>query len=160
MVKILERPLCRPRRPVLVRERFLSGRLGSARYAHALTVSLTTEAFHFQPAPWSGWREPFTLPLEAIILVYVRSSRLAPTIELYFHTSEGTQSCAFSPHNLRRWVEYLSELGLVLRPYQLELEALPRRNLGYHLLAAVVAGLGLSGMVGALLGLLRAVHGG
>lgn len=145
---------------MLVRERWLSGRLGSARYAHALTVTLTTEALHFEPAPWSGWRAPFTLPLDAVILVYVRSSRLAPSIELYFHTSEGTQSCAFSPHNLRRWVEYLAELGLVLRPYQLEVGALPRRNLGYHLRVAAIAGLGVGGTIGALLGLLRVVHGG
>ena len=68
--------------------------------------------------------------------------------------------CTFSPHDLRLWVEYFEELGVLLRPSPLDVKALPSQNLGYRARLIALAAIGAAGAVGLAIGVARLVVGG
>lgn len=159
MAAVKDRPTHRAGRTVLFSERSLSGRYGDRTFSHALTVSLTAHALLIEAERWPGRPAPIELPLDAIILAYVYTSRLHPRLEFHVHHRHGTQTLSFSPRNPRLWVEYLVELGVLLRPHRLDVQALPSRNLGYRATAALWAVAGAGGALGLAIELARLVHG-
>jgi hypothetical protein len=146
--------------PVLLRERFLSGSIRGEYYDHSLNVTLTPRLLRLEPSLLAGRRPGITLPLDAIILAHVHRSRLTPRLELYFETRYGSGVCAFSPRDLRLWVEYFDELGVLLRPRPLDVKALPCHNLGYRARLVTLAAIGIAGAVGLAVGVVRLVVGG
>jgi hypothetical protein len=147
-------------RTILMRETGLNGTVGGERYTGSLSVSLTADTLTFEPAAIIGRPRRFELPLDALILAHLHPGRLAPRLDLYYHTRGGTGSCTFSPRDLRLWAQYLGELGVLLRPHPVDLESLPSRNLAYRARAALFATLTAGGVVGVALALSRFVHGG
>ncbi len=145
--------------PVLLRERFLSGSVRGEYYDHLLTVTLTPRLLRIEHSILAGRRPGIALPLDAIILAHVHRSRLTPRQELYFETRYGSGMCAFSPHDLRLWVEYFEELGVLLRPSPLDVKALPSQNLGYRARIITLAAIGAAGVVGLAVGVARLVVG-
>jgi hypothetical protein len=160
MSAVSQRSPSRVLRPVLLRETRLNGEVGGERYTASLTVSLTADTLTFEPAGFLGRPKRCELPLDALILAHLHPGRLAPRIDLYYHTRRGTGSCTFSPRDLRLWAQYLGELGVLLRPHPVDLATLPSRNLAYRARAALLATLTAGGVVGVVLALTRFVHGG
>ncbi|MCC7107351.1 MAG: hypothetical protein IT307_19620 [Chloroflexi bacterium] len=134
--------------PELITERFLSGACGERAYEHCLTLTLTTTAVRVEAARWLPALETFEVPLDQITSVYVHAARLAPSLELHVLTWGG-RTFRFSPRQPRLWAEYFAELGLVMRPHDLDVAALPAKNLGYRL-RLWAAGAGAAAAAGAL----------